>query len=194
MLAKTASSDRRHDGDDAEQADDADMKLGAGDLPLPGEPKPGHLPGDDDDHRQHEHRVDEQHAHHHAMRRHDGREAGQDEIGGKARAQREHHGDQAEREGQPAAASGPCPAGRRRVGTARMRLVSPEALLMASRGRPSSHALGCRLQGLEHATQPHSPALPKDLTVLRYGSVRLKHDAIKSQCGALATIAWLTRL
>ena len=49
---KEREQDRRHDGDDAEQADDADMQLRAGDLPLPSAPQPGHLPGDDEDHRQ----------------------------------------------------------------------------------------------------------------------------------------------
>ena len=156
---KDGEQDRRHDRDHAEQADDADMKLGACHLSLPGEPKSGHLPGDDDDHRQHEHEVDEEHAHHHAMRRHDGGEPGQDQIGGKARAQRQHHGDQAKREGQaaPGADGVAQVAGGRRPG----RIVPSRRGDGHGFARATKRqALGRRLQGLEDATQPHSPALP----------------------------------
>jgi hypothetical protein len=85
--------DGRHHGDDAEQADDTDMELSAGDLSMAGEPQSRHLPGDDDDHRQHEQQVDEKHADHDQVSGHDGREAGEDEIGGETRAERQHHGD-----------------------------------------------------------------------------------------------------
>ena len=78
--------DRGHDGDDAEQADDADMELRAGDLAAAREPEPRHLPGDDHHHGEHEHEIDEQHAHHHEVGRHDRGEAGQDGVGGEARA------------------------------------------------------------------------------------------------------------
>jgi len=148
--------DRRQDGDDAEQADDAHMELGARYLPAPGEPQPGHLPGDDHHHRQHEHEVDKEHPHHHKVRRHDGGEAGQDDVGGKARAQRDHHGDQAEREGQTAARA--CGvalgAGRRDpVGTSRIARRLDHGFVRV----PRRLGFGRFAQGLEDATQPHSP-------------------------------------
>ena len=109
-VKRHAGEDREQDGGDdgdhAEQTDDTGMELGAGNLPPSREPKSADLPGDDSQHGEHEHEIDEQNAHDHEMRWHDGGETGQDGVGGEPRAQREHHGDQAEREGQTARADG----------------------------------------------------------------------------------------
>ena len=103
-IERNAGEYRKQDGGDhrdhAEQADHACMELSAGHLTAPREPEPADLPGDDHQHGEHEHEIDEQHAHHHEVGRHDGREPGQDGVGGEPRAQREHHGDQAERKGE----------------------------------------------------------------------------------------------
>ena len=46
-------------------------------------------------------RLSEQHANHDEVGRHDGGEPGQDGVGRKAGAERQHHDDQADLEGQP---------------------------------------------------------------------------------------------
>ena len=48
-LATTASSDRRRHGDEAEQADDADMETGGGLAAPPRDDQGPDLPGDDQD-------------------------------------------------------------------------------------------------------------------------------------------------
>ena len=60
------------------------MELRAGGLAAAGKPKSGHLPGDDHQHGKHEHEVEEQHADHDEVGRHDGGEPGQDGVGRKA--------------------------------------------------------------------------------------------------------------
>jgi len=77
------------------------MQLRAGDLAAAGKPKSRHLPGDDYHHDKHEHEVEEQHADHYEVGRHDGGQPGQDGVGRKARAERQDHNDQADLVGKP---------------------------------------------------------------------------------------------
>ncbi len=179
-IERYAGEDREQDGGDdgdhAEQTDDTGMKLRAGNLPPTREPKGADLPGDNSQHGEHEHEIDEQNAHDHKMRRHDGGEAGQNGVGGEARAQREHHGDQAEREGQTTRADGIALWGDGCHGCGSL-LASVRRFGRRSARAPKRHTMGRVGQGLENATQPLSPALPCDL---KAGSVA------SSSCGNIS--------
>ena len=87
------------------------MELRASGLAAAGKPEPGHLPGDDRQHGKHKHEIEEQHADHDEVGRHDRGEPGQDGACRKALAERQDHDDQADLIGQP-----PCRSGRPRRG------------------------------------------------------------------------------
>ena len=90
--------------DQAEKRHDARVQASARHLFLPGTPEPDHLDGDDDDHRDHEQRVDDQGREHDLVARHDRCQAGQDEVGREARNHRQADDDETDPEGPVAGA------------------------------------------------------------------------------------------
>jgi hypothetical protein len=96
------SSDReqqsRQRRDEAEQQHDAHVQTRARHLVAPGAPETDRLHPDHRHHGDHQHQIDEQHAEHDLVARHDRRQPGQDQVGGKARDQRQPHDHRADQE------------------------------------------------------------------------------------------------